>query len=44
MVVGTIAVSLGVGFTLAAGASYVISNRLGLLGRTPGSRTDGSRE
>ncbi len=44
MVMGTIAVSLGVGFTLAAVASYVISSRLGLLNRAPGPRGDGSRE
>ena len=38
--VGTIALSLGVGFVISAAASYRLSGRLGLLGRTPDSARD----
>jgi hypothetical protein len=41
MVLGTLAISLGIGFSLAALASYLLSSRLGLLNRpTPGPRGD----
>lgn len=38
--IGTIALSLGVGFTVSAAASYRLAGMLGLLNRTPNPSTD----